>query len=53
MFNTIVDNCQRIIQNTKLTDISNKKVLVTGASGLIGIHLVKSLALLEQGNERI
>lgn len=39
----IINNAHRILENTDLTALDNKTILITGASGLIGIHMLACL----------
>ena len=50
MSNIIDLNSDSIIQQTNLHSIVNKKILITGAAGLIGLHLVNTIARLNQNN---
>lgn len=51
MLNIIIDNCKNIINNTDMSKLTNKKILITGASGLIGLHIAKTISLLNQNNK--
>jgi len=44
----IVNDCKEIIEKINFDYVKNKKVLVTGASGLIGIYLITCLKLLKK-----
>lgn len=50
MSNIININCDDIIQQTNLSKISNKNILITGAGGLIGLHIVNTISRLYQNN---
>ncbi len=39
----IMDNAQRILKDTDLSALKDKTVLITGASGLIGVHMLACL----------
>jgi len=43
MSNVIQNNCEQIIKRLDFSSLKNKRVLITGASGLIGIHMVSVL----------
>lgn len=48
MFTIIDSECKSITNNIDFAQLQNKKILVTGASGLIGIYVTKCLLLLKQ-----
>ncbi len=45
MSEIIKKDCLNILQNVDISSLKNKKVLITGASGLIGIYIVYCLKL--------
>lgn len=48
---SIIDlNCDDIIKTTNLSGMVDKKILITGAGGLIGLHLVNTITRLNQNN---
>lgn len=47
----IKQNCDTILQNVDFSKLSNKKILITGATGLIGIHLATTILQLNQNNK--
>jgi UDP-glucuronate decarboxylase len=48
MFDLINENCDRVIRSVDFSSLKNKRVLITGASGLIGIHMVSVLKMLRE-----
>jgi len=48
MLDLIYNNAQKNINNINFSVLKNKKILITGASGLIGIHCLAVLNLLKQ-----
>lgn len=44
----LFDNARRNIQEVDFTKLKNKRVLLTGCSGLIGIHLLAALKLVQR-----
>jgi nucleoside-diphosphate-sugar epimerase len=47
MLNLILDNAQKNIDTVDFSKLNNKRILLTGCSGLIGIHLLSTLKLLK------
>jgi len=51
---SIIDyNCNLILQKIDFSQLVNKKILITGATGLIGIHLARSILKLNQNNSLV
>ena len=48
MLELILQNCEKVAAYLDFSSLKNKRVLVTGASGLIGIHMVSVLKTLKQ-----
>lgn len=48
MLDLIEQNCEKVIASLDFSSLRNKRVLITGASGLIGIHMVSVLKLLNE-----
>jgi len=49
MFDSIIhQDCRKIIEKINFSDLKNKSVLVTGASGLIGIYLISCLKMVSE-----
>lgn len=48
MLDLIQQNCESVIASLDFSSLKNKRVLVTGASGLIGIHMVSVLKTLKE-----
>ena len=44
----ILNDCEKIINTLDFSKLNNKRVLVTGASGLIGLHMVSVLQMLKK-----
>jgi UDP-glucuronate decarboxylase len=53
MLDIITDDCQKIANKINSTKLANKKILITGATGLIGLHLVKSIISTKQNNKLV
>lgn len=53
MLDIIIDDCQNIANKIIDTKLANKKILITGATGLIGLHLVKSIISIKQNNKLV
>lgn len=47
MFELIIDDCKKIKDSIDFSWFKNKKILVTGASGLLGIYFVSTLKLIK------
>lgn len=51
MFSSVIKkDCEKIINKIDFTKIKNKKILITGASGLLGVYLVSCFKLLKNKN---
>ena len=48
MLNLIFKNAQRNIDVLDFSSLNNKKILLTGTTGLIGVHLLSTLILLKK-----
>jgi len=48
MLNLINENCEKVISSLDFSSLKNKRILVTGASGLIGVHMVSVLKNLKE-----
>lgn len=44
----LFDNARRNLQNVDFTKLKNKRILLTGCTGLIGIHLLAALKLIQK-----
>lgn len=44
----ILNDCEKIINTLDFSKLNNKRVLVTGASGLIGLHMISVLQMLKK-----
>lgn len=44
----IQNDCQKIIKKINFSELKNKSVLITGASGLIGVYLISCLKLIKK-----
>ena len=51
MLDLIYKNCEKVISSLDFSSLKNKRVLVTGASGLIGIHMVSVLKMLKEKHD--
>jgi nucleoside-diphosphate-sugar epimerase len=47
MLDLIINDSDRIIQKVDMRSLNNKRVLITGATGLIGLHLLSVLKTLK------
>jgi nucleoside-diphosphate-sugar epimerase len=50
MHSVILQDCKEINSQIDFSKLKNKKILVTGASGLLGIYIVSCLKLLKETN---
>ena len=48
MIDIVENECKDIIKKIDFSSLNNKKILITGASGLIGIYIASCLQLLDQ-----
>jgi FlaA1/EpsC-like NDP-sugar epimerase len=48
MLNLIFKNAQKNIDVLDFSSLNNKKILLTGTTGLIGVHLLSTLILLKK-----
>ena len=51
MSNIITKDCLNILNNVDLSSLKNKKILITGASGLIGVYIVSCLTSANLNND--
>jgi nucleoside-diphosphate-sugar epimerase len=51
MLDIIKNDCSNILKNVDISKLKNKKILITGASGLIGVYIVSSLKAAAMDNE--
>lgn len=49
----ILDNAQRILKGTNLSALKNKSILITGASGLIGVHMLACLRQISHDVQKV
>ena len=48
MFNLLNNEAKSVVDSVDFTPLKDKSVLITGASGLIGLHLVASLTQIKE-----
>lgn len=53
MLDIITNDCRNVIKKISASKLTNKKILITGATGLIGLNLVKSIVSLKQDNKLV
>jgi nucleoside-diphosphate-sugar epimerase len=50
MYTIIENDCKQVIKNINIKKFKNKSILITGATGLIGVYIVTALKQIQQSN---